>query len=150
VTVAGNNDAADIPAIAEWETLARAVTDGDEARFANRTGNVHAGSFTHPGRRDISVDRFSRMEQAEAVTNGHTIAAERGVNRKFHGWALITKTAVDDLEYIAKASPRDGHDWHADIWLPEQAATDRKAHEHHAAALARNADWEKWPPDDES
>ncbi len=105
MTVAGNNDVAEIPAIAEWETLARAVTDGEEAKFANRTGDVHPRSFTRPGRRDISVDRFSRMEQAEAVENGHAVAAERGVNRRFRGWALITKTAVDDLGYIAKESP---------------------------------------------
>ena len=148
--MAGNNDMAEIPPIAEWETLARAVTDGDEARFANRTGDIHPGSFARLGRRDISIDRFSRMEQSEAVANGHAIAAERGGNRRFHGWALITKTAIDDLDYIAKASPRDGHNWHADIWLPEQAATDGKVHEHHAATLARHADWKKWPPDDEN
>ena len=148
--MAGNNDVAEIPAIAEWEILARVVTNGDEARFANRTGDVHPGSFTRLGWRDISVDRFSRMGQSEAVANGHAIAAERGANRRFHGWALITKTAVDDLGYIAKKSPRDGHYWHADIWLPEAAATDSKVHEHHAATLARRADWKKWPPDDDN
>ena len=146
MTVAGNNDGADIPPIAEWETLARAVTDGEKARFATRTGTIHPGSFTRPGRRDLSVDRFSRMERTEAIENGHTIAAERGANRRFHGWALITKTAVDDLGYVAQASPRDGHKWHSDIWLPELAATDGNVHEHHAATLARHSDWQKWPP----
>jgi hypothetical protein len=145
VTAASNNDGPEVPPIAEWETLARAVTDGDEAKYAANKGAVHPGSFTRLGRQDISVDRFSRMERTEAVKNGHAVAAERGANRRFHGWALITKTAVDDLGYMARESRIDGHNWHADIWLPEQAATNAALHQHHAATLARHAEWKEKP-----
>ena len=147
MTGPGSNAGSEVPPISESEVLARVVTDGAEARFAARNRAVHPGSFTRLARRDISVDRFSRMTLAEAVKNGHAIAAERGANRRFHGWALIAKMAVDDLEYTVEKSPREGHRWHADIWLPEPAATDPVAHQHHAARLARRADWQEKPPE---
>jgi hypothetical protein len=80
----------DVSEINDEEKLARAVVSSGEAKLSRRDG-VPASVFCYPGNFKISVDRFSRMAVAEAVRHGEVIAAERGSNRSFYGWALLTR-----------------------------------------------------------
>ena len=141
------------PPLRDDETLARAVTDGTEANFAKRNRNnpkapsyIHPGSFTHYGRRKVSADRYDRMNFDDVVGRGEEMARNRGPNRQFHGWAILTRADVTSIGLNAKASPEGGHFWHADIILPEDAATDDEIHNHYAADLAKVATWLEKPP----
>ena len=134
------------PPVVGKETLARAVTSGSEARLArNHDGKIGASTFTHYDRRKLSVDRIDCMMEDEAVDRGVAVAVERGPNRRFHGWALIEASEVMNLGLEAIATPQEAHRWHADIVLPEEAATDQAAHNRYAAALARRAEWRASP-----
>ena len=140
------------PAVTYNETLARAVTDTKEANFAKRnktnpkaTSYILAASFVHYGNNEVSVDRYDRMSTEDAVDRGEEMAKNRAPNRQFHGWAVLTRADVTSIGFDAKASPEGGHFWHADILLPDDAATDEEAHNHYAAALANVATWLERP-----
>ena len=140
------------PPLSDDETLARAVTDTTEAKFAriNRTNPeapsyIHPGSFTQYGRNKVSVDRYTRMKIDDAVERGEEMARNRGTNRQFHGWAILTHNDVTSIGFDAEASPEGSHFWHADILLPDDAATDQEAHNHCAADLAKVSTWLERP-----
>ena len=140
------------PPLSDDESLARAVTDRTEANFAKRNRNkpkaatyIHPGSFTHYGRNKLSVDRYSHMDPGDAVARGKEMARNRGPGRQFHGWALLSRSDVTSIGFDAEASPEGGHFWHADIILPDDAATGQEAHNHYAAELARVATWLERP-----
>ena len=125
---------------------------GTEARFARRNENnpeasayVSASSFVDYGEKKISVDRYDRMSIGDAVKRGEQMAQWRGTNRQFHGWAVLTRADVISLGFDAKASPGGGHFWHADLLLPDDAATDKETHNHYAADLASVAMWMERP-----
>lgn len=141
------------PPLSDGETLARAVTDSTQANFARRNQDgpkastkIHPGSFVQYGTSELSVDRYTRMGIDKAVERGEEMARNRGTNRQFHGWAVLTRAAVVSIGYDAQASEDGGHFWHADIMLPDDAATDQEAHNHYAADLAKVATWLERPP----
>ena len=86
------------------------------------------------------------MEIDDAIERGEQMARNRGSNRQFHGWAVLTRDDVIEIGFDAKASQEGGHFWHADILLPDDAATDEEAHNHYAAELANVATWLERPP----
>lgn len=140
------------PPLTDHETLARAVTDRTEANFAKRnksnpkaTSYILADSFVHYEKNEVSVDRYDRMTTEDAVEHGEEMARDRDPNRQFRGWAVLTCADVTSIGFDAKASPEGGHFWHADILLPDDAATDEEAHNHYAAALANVATWLERP-----
>ena len=129
-----------VPPVNDRELLARAVVSNTEAK-ACRRGDVPASVFTYHGQHEISVDRFDRMAPDEAVQHGKVIAWLRGSNRRFQGWALLTRPEVVDQECSCRASPRRDNFWHADILMPVDAAVDRGLHEDRASRLARHSTW---------
>ena len=140
------------PPLTDYETLARTVTDTKEANFAKKNIDnteaeirIHPGSFTQYGRSKISVDRYDRMTTQDAVAHGEELAKMRGPNRRFHGWAILTRGDVANIGYDAEESPEGGHFWHADILLPADAATDNEWHNHYANDLAGVATWLERP-----
>ena len=135
-----------VPQVEHEETLARAVTNDGDAKYArNNEGEIKSSTFIHYGRNELSADRYDKMDQGTAVNQGHSVAATRGAKNKFEGWALIKVVCVENAGLKATKSPQDGHKWHADILLPEQAETDRKTHYNHAGNLARRANWKENP-----
>lgn len=91
------------------------------------------------------MDRIDKMTPEEAIQSGEAIAKERGINRAFHGWALIRLLDIQQLNLNAEATPIEGKPWHADILLPEQAAKDDDLMSDFAAALARRSRWKARP-----
>ena len=141
------------PPVSDDETLARAVTDGTQANFARRNrddpkalSEIHPGSFVQYGTSELSVDRYTRMGIDKALERGEGLAKLRGANRQFHGWATLTRADAMSIGFDAKASQEGGHFWHADIILPDDAATDKEAHNHYAADLVKVAKWQERPP----
>ena len=139
--------------LTDEETLARAITDGTEAKYARRNKNdpkafpyILASSFVDYGEKEISVDRYDRMCIEDAIKRGEQMAQWRGTNRQFHGWARLTRADVTSVGLDAIDSPEGGHLWHADILLPDDAVTDKEAHNHYAADLASVATWMEIPP----
>ena len=76
------------------------------------------------------------------VRNWHACG---GPNRQFHGWAILTRNDVMGIGYDAEKSSEGGHFWHADILLPEDAATDEEWHNAYAKDLAGVAKWLEKP-----
>ena len=136
-----------VPGICQSENVARAITTSTEARHA-RNGKVPASVFTHYGHSKISVDRIDRMEEDEAVRHGDEIAAKRGANRTFYGWATMAVAAVREEGCDAEAAPEPDNDWHAHIVMPPPAAVDEDLHDEHAGKLARRAVWQDKPSTD--
>ena len=141
------------PPLSDDETLARAVTDRKEANFARINQDdpkaltkIHPSSFVQYGTSELSVDRYIRMGIDKALERGEEMAKHRGANRQFHGWGTLTRADAMSIGFDAKASPEGGHFWHADIMLPDDAATDEEAHNHYAADLAKVAKWWERPP----
>ena len=143
----GRISARSVPGICQSENVARAITTSTEARHA-RNGNVPASVFTYYGQSKISVDRIDRMEKDEAVRHGDDIAAKRGANRTFYGWAVMTAVAVREEGCDVEASPEPDNDWHAHIVMPLPAAVDDDLHDEHAGKLARRAVWQDKPSTD--
>ncbi len=69
------------------------------------------------------------MEEAEAVRHGNDIAAKRGTNRTFYGWAVMTVAAVYEEGCDAEAALEPDNDWHAHIVMPLPAASDDDLHD---------------------
>lgn len=130
-----------VPGICQSENVARAVTTSTESR-RSRNGNVPASVFTYYGHSQISVDRIDRMERGEAVRHGENIAANRGANRTFYGWAVVAVATVRDAGCDAESAPEPGNDWHAHIVMPPPAALDDDLHDEYAGRLARRAVWQ--------
>ena len=131
---------ANVPEIDDEEKLARVVVTSGEAK-QSRGDSVPASVFSYHGNFEISVDRFSRMTTAEAVRHGDAIAAERGPNRSFYGWALLTRPDVVNAGCSCRAAPNTGNCWHANILMPESVVDDDDLHDEFAAALARRSCW---------
>ncbi len=100
------------PPLSDDETLARAITDTTEASFAKSNidnlkaeTRIHPHSFIHYGRSKLSVDRYDRMPSQDAVAHGEELARMRGSNRRFHGWATLTRKDATSIGYDAEASP---------------------------------------------
>ena len=129
-----------VPEIDDNETLARAVVSGGEAK-ESRKGDVPASVFSHLGHFKISVDRISRMTFSEAVEHGKAVAAERGSNRTFYGWALLGVPDVLESGCLSKSAPEGVNFWHAHILMPKAAAHNGDLHYEHAGALARRSSW---------
>ena len=129
-----------VPEIEDSETLARAVVTSTEAKLS-RGGDVPASAFVYHGNFEFSVDRVCSMTSADAVQHGETIALQRGSNRSFYGWAILTKLDVVNAGCGCRASPEEDNIWHADILMPEAAAEDDRLHDDLAAALARRSSW---------
>ena len=136
-----------VPGICQSENIARAITTSTEARHA-RNGNVPASVFTYYGHSEISVDRIDRMEEREAVRHGDGIAARRGANRTFYGWAVMTVETAREEGCDAEEAPEPDNDWHAHIVMPQPAAFDDNLHDEHAGKLARRAIWREKPSTD--
>jgi hypothetical protein len=133
-----------VPPVALQETLARAVTSGDDAKQWRR-GDFPASTFTQENEQELSVDRFGKMTPDDAVKQGHITATRRGEGRRFHGWALISVSSIQNVGLEAFRSPQAEHKWHADIALPPNAATNVMIHRQGAAKLARRAEWRVKP-----
>ena len=88
------------------------------------------------------------MEKDEATRHGDEIAAKRGANRTFYGWAVMTVTTVREAGCDAEAAPEPYNDWHAHIAMPQSAASDDDLHDEHAGKLARRAAWLDKPSTD--
>ena len=141
MSIAGGITEPSVPGICQSENVARAITTSTEARHA-RNGNVPASVFTYYGHSKISVDRIDRMEGDEAVQHGDEIAAKRGKNRTFYGWAVMTVATVREVGCDAESAPEPDNDWHAHIVMPPSAALDNDLHDEHAGKLARRAVWQ--------
>lgn len=133
-----------VPGICQSENVARAITTSTEAR-RSRNGNVPASVFTYYGHYQISVDRIDRMEHSEAVQHGNNIAAKRGANRTFYGWAVMTVATVREAGCDAESAPEPDNDWHAHIMMPPPATLDHDLHDEYAGKLARRAVWRSNP-----
>jgi hypothetical protein len=144
VTYGAGNWGSTVLPISQDEVLARAVVSSKDARLS-RNGVVPVRVFSYPGHFRISVDRFSKMTTAEAVQSGEHIAASRGTDRTFYGWALIEVTDAKQSGFEVEPTPKRNSPWHADILLPEQAAYDDDLHHEYAGALARRSKWEERP-----
>ena len=131
-----------VPEIDDNETLARVVVSGGEAK-TSRNGDVPASVFSYVGHFEISVDRICRMSFSEALGHGEAIAAERGSNRNFYGWALLGVTDVLESECLVRSAPECDNLWHAHILMPEGAAGNRDLHYEYAGALARRSSWKE-------
>ena len=140
MSIAGGITEPNVPGICQSENVARAITTSTEAR-RSRNGNVPASVFTYYGHSKISVDRIDRMEESEAVRHGDDIAAKRGANRTFYGWAVLTVATVRAAGCDAESDPAPDNDWHAHIVMPPPAALDDDLHDEHAGKLARRAVW---------
>lgn len=133
-----------VPGICQSENVARAITTSTEARHA-RNGNVPASVFTYYGHSKISVERIDRMEKGEAARHGDDIAAKRGANRTFYGWAVMAVSDVREEGCDVEAAPEPDNDWHAHIVMPRSATSDDNLHDEHAGKLARRAAWQDKP-----
>ena len=127
-----------VPGICQSEKVAHVITTSTEAR-RSRNGNVPASVFTYYGHSEISVDR---MEHDEVVQHGEDIAAKRGANRTFYGWAVMLAATVRDADCDAESAPDPDNDWHAHIVMPQPAALDTDLHDEYAGRLARRAVWQ--------
>ena len=129
-----------VPPVNDEELLARAVVSRTEAKSCRR-GEVPASVFSYPGNFKISMDRVDSMTSGEAVRHGELVASLRGANRLFCGWALLRRPDVLHEGCCCRASPEFDNFWHADILMPEDAASDRGVHEDRASRLARRSSW---------
>ena len=127
------------------ETLARAVTSGNDERTYRKSGKVPASVFIQDGNWELSTDRIDQMSDPEAVQQGQFIAENRTPPRTLHGWGTIEVQCVLDLGFNAVKSPQNDHKWHADIQLPANAATDNTVHRTYAGLLARRSKWREEP-----
>ena len=133
------------PPLSDDETLARVSRTGPKQILLAETGTIRkprpkstlaASSSTEEV--NSQWTRYTRMGIDKAAERGEDTARNRGANRQFHGWAILTRSAVTSIGYDAQASPQGGHFWHADIVLPDDAATDQEAHNHYAATWPRS------------
>ena len=85
------------------------------------------------------------MEEPYAIQHGEDIAARRGPNRTFYGWAVVTASEVIEEGCDVEAAPETNNDWHAHIVMPRPAAIDDDVHDEHAGQLARRAVWKEIP-----
>lgn len=87
----------------------------------------------------ISVFLLNLTSDDELTQIGDGIAKQRGVNRKFYGWAELSVTDANRDQRKVHFSPQPENAWHADIVLPPIAETDKKERERHANELANKA-----------
>ena len=92
----------------------------------------------HPG---ISVDRLDLAPDAELtrIADGEVPP----MRDKFYGWAVVTPEVANRVGRV-EATPKPGNDFHADIWLPDDAlarldAIRARIHPQRAADRARDA-----------
>lgn len=130
-------------AVAPEETLGRGVSYRKDRDRARRGIVPYSVFFERPGVRTISVDRLDTMARGDAVRVAEEVAAARG--RAFHGWATVRADRAAAEGRLVKATPRAGHEFHADIVLPPLAGTDRNEQKEHAKQLAGMAEWRERP-----
>ena len=122
------------------EILARAITTSKEADKA-RNGQVPASVFTYFGQATLSVNRLEKMTRDEARDQGRNIAAARGANRTFYGWATLAASDVMAAGCQIAPAPETNNPWHAHIVMPQEASIDKDFHREIAAELALCAVW---------
>lgn len=135
---------ADIPG---KENLGRIVLSSGHAKYARKHNRNQINAFLEKeGEKAISVDRLDvAPSQDVLVANGEKVAAARGGNRTFYGWAVIKaeKARANAREVIS--SPRPDNPYHADIILPDPAVKDLEEQKGHAQELADNSTWRERP-----
>lgn len=108
-------------------TVAKKVAGGSKGRLFREF-------LIPPGETAISIDRLSIAPLGEVATLARAASASR--DGTFHGWALITGDDACGNGRQVRASPVDGNPYHAEILLPDAAATDRGVRVRHAQELA--------------
>ena len=71
--------------------------------------------------------------------------ANESRDRQFYGWASVAAREAGGNGRRVIASPQDGNPYHADIVLPDSAATDRGERTRHAQELADASCWVESP-----
>ena len=126
--------------ISHEEELGRSVFSHRHANRALRSSVPHHVFLTKPGDTRISVDRLSVTPPDQAIALALAAATDRG--RTFYGWATVNADAVRSNGRNVMATPvPDKNPYHADIILPESAASDREEQTRHAQELADASRW---------
>jgi hypothetical protein len=137
MTVPGN--------ISTEEPLGRRVFSNTSAKRARRSKVPHREFLiTKPGETFISVDRLGMAPLDEVAALAQEASVSR--DRQFYGWASVAaREAGGNGRRRVIASPQDGNPYHADIVLPDSAATDRGERIRHAQELADASCWIESP-----
>lgn len=147
--------------IADDEELGRCVVSKRAAHRA-REGRGLAKLLTpRQGERRISVDRLTIAPLADAIANGHRVAAARqdGIIRtsgqpsrdvEFRGWVTLSAQSARDADCECIASPIEEsagarNPYHADIVMPESVLEDDPERVRYAQALEESAAWRERP-----
>lgn len=120
------------------ESVAKKVAQGLK-------GRLYREFLIKRGQTAISVDRLSIAPLAEVAALAQEASASR--DGSFHGWALIAGEDACGSGRRVRASPVEGNPYHAEIVLPDSAATDRGEQVRHAQQLAdATSGWRDAPP----
>lgn len=147
--------------IADDEELGRCVVSKRVAHRV-REGRGLAKLLTpRKGESRISVDRLTIAPLADAIANGHRVAAARqeGICRasgqksrdvEFCGWITLSARAARSAECECIASPIEksagpGNPYHADIVMPESVIEDDLERVRYAQELEESAAWRGKP-----
>ncbi len=126
--------------IAPNEELGRSVFSSRDAKRADRNEIPLSVFLEREGISHLSSDRLTIAPQHEAIRIAEKRAEERGPNRSFYGWAIITVGQATTNKRRVVASPQDDNLYHADIILPSELPSEEEQTQH-ALELAKHARW---------
>lgn len=129
---------------AKWRVGRRIYSQTDAKRAASGRSGLFRLFLLKPGETLMSVDQLDGVEHQRKVA---AIARAEGASRPgpFRGWAKIPDDVACANGRKVKATPVKGNPHHAEIVLPEKAATDRGVQIRHAHELADASVWQGAP-----
>ncbi len=93
------------------------------------------------GKKYISVDKIGIAPKEKAIIIARRVATERGENRNFYGWAVISVKRIYSLNCSVKVTPIREIPYHADIQIPDDAIENKDIKRDIAHQLAANSSW---------
>lgn len=132
-------------------TLARSVTSGQDAKICRRAVVIPILVFDDSSD-VISTDWTDIASEGELVELGKERAQKRGVNRKFHGWAMLSVQDAKGSGRTVCHTPMEmtpdslPNPFHVDIKLRLMNGAPGDIRTQHLQELADAARWESWPP----
>ncbi len=122
--------------VAPDEELGRGVFSSKDAKRADRDEMPLTVFLERDGIVELSSDRLTIAPRQEAIQIAERRAQDRGSNRSFYGWAIVTAQQAATSRRRVQASPQPDNPYHADIVLPPDEEQTQ-----HALELTRHARW---------
>ena len=135
-----------LPDLSEDEELGRSVLSSRVAKRARTHNQIMRDVFLEKLESvSLSIDRLGHAPAQEMAALATKRAEQRGPNRTFYGWAVITVRNASSSGRSVKATPRPDNRFHADICLDAPATELRDHQKAQALDLARLSHWREAP-----